>query len=330
MPFPVLVGDIGGTNARFSLVSDQHSAARLLPAVRIADYASLEEALDAILPKEPAARPRSMQLAIAAPLVGSSFRLTNGNWIISPGELIARFSLGEMTLMNDFAAQGLAALALGGEDLLPVGDVPVRESAPKVVIGPGTGLGIAFLANVAGRWAILPGEGGHIDLGPRTSREMAIWPHLRKEGGRVSAELALSGRGLENLYQAIAAANGAGSALAASQITAAALSSSNPAAEEAVNLFLTLLARVCGDMALLTLARGGVYIAGGIGQRLAGRIASGEFRREFENKAPHEAIMATMPLFVMRHPTAALEGLAAMVRRPLAYSLEGAARRFPA
>lgn len=330
MPFPVLVGDIGGTNARFSLVPDAASPARPLPTVAIADHASLADALDAILPEDRLERPKAMLLAIATPLVGASFRLTNADWTITPAELIERFALAEATLMNDFAAQGLAALALRGEHLLAVGEAPIMADAPKVVIGPGTGLGIAFLAKVAERWAILPGEGGHIDIGPRTAREMAIWPHLRKENGRMSAECALSGRGLENLHQAICNLAGADAPMAASAITASALAGKDACALEAVDLFLTLLARVCGDMALLTLARGGVYIAGGIGQKLSARIATPGFRREFEDKSPHGAIMATVPLFVMTHPTAALEGLSAMVRRPEAFALAGAMRRFAA
>jgi glucokinase len=145
----------------------------------------------------------------------------------------------------------------------------------------------------------------------------------------MSAENALSGRGLENLYRAICRADGvapaAGDASAISQLAAA---NRDAQANEAVALFVRLLARVAGDMALLVLARGGVYVGGGIGARLADRIATEEFRDEFENKAPHESILQTVPVFVLTHPTGALDGLAAFIQRPQDFSLDMATRRF--
>ncbi|MCB1459163.1 MAG: glucokinase [Nitratireductor sp.] len=329
--FPVLVGDIGGTNARFAMVENSRSAAIGFDPVRIEDFPDLDSAIDKAVLSHTGLRPRSMMLAIATPLVGSTFRLTNGAWTISPSQTIARFGLSSMTLMNDFAAQGLAALALSREHLSPIGDAQILENHPKVVIGPGTGLGIAQVINVSGKWAVIPGEGGHVDLGPRTPRETAIWEFLRKENGRMSAENALSGRGLENLYQAISRVEGLdGPHLGASQISAQAGDGSNPHAREAVELFLTLLARIAGDMAILTLARGGIYVAGGIGAKMLPMIRSSEFRKAFEDKAPHEEIMRSIPVNVMTHPTPALEGLAACVRDAGRFSLEGATLHFTA
>jgi glucokinase len=270
-----------------------------------------------------------MMLAIATPLVGDRFRLTNAPWIIDPAQLRKRFGLQEVVLMNDFAAQGLAALALGPDDLVRIGGDEVVDGHPKVVIGPGTGLGIAQIINVGGKWAVIPGEGGHIDLGPRSAREMAIWHFLKKEDGRMSAENALSGRGLENLYQAICRLEGDRvEAWDASDISHRGLKDSDVHAREAVELFLTLLARIAGDMALLSLAYGGIYVAGGIAAKMLPGIVKPAFRAEFEDKAPHSAIMKAIPLHVMTHPTAALEGLAACVREPERFSLEGATLRF--
>ncbi len=185
------------------------------------------------------------------------------------------------------------------------------------MLGAGTGLGIAQLVNVGGKWTVISGEGGHVDLGPRTQREFAIWPHLAKQQGRMSAEEALSGRGMENLFEAICAADGIDSGKpAAAAISAMAADNSNPQAVEAVALFFTLLARLAGDMALLTLSRGGIYLAGGIAQKLMPLLDKARFRADFEDKAPHQAIMRGIPVMVMTHPTAALEGLAAWVRQP--------------
>ncbi|MCB1461226.1 MAG: glucokinase [Nitratireductor sp.] len=327
--FPVLVGDIGGTNARFAVVGDAGAPAQAIPPVRIDQFETIEDAIDGAVLRTGMARPRSMMLAIATPLVGERFRLTNAPWVIDPAQLIERFSLGEVTLMNDFAAQGLAALALGEGDLVSVGGGAAIEGHPKVVVGPGTGLGIAQIFNVGGKWAVIPGEGGHVDLGPRTEREMAIWPFLKKEEGRMSAENALSGRGLENLYQAICRLEGSGmTARGASDISRLWLEGGDAPAREAVELFLSLLARVAGDMALLSLAHGGVYLAGGIAAKMLPGILKPGFRAEFDNKAPHTAIMKAIPLHVMTHPTAALEGQVACVRQPERFSLEGATLRF--
>jgi glucokinase len=326
-PFPVLVGDIGGTNARFALVGADGEAHRFDP-VRLADHPTIVDAVRSVCGAG-GRQPASMLLAIATPLFGETFRLTNADWTIDPAELIAEFGLGEVGLMNDFAAQGLAALALSPQDMAPIGGGSVVDGDPKVVIGPGTGLGIANVIRVGGRWAVIPGEGGHVDLGPRTPREMAIWPHLGKEDGRMSAELAISGRGLENLYRAIFAADGASAGnVGASEISRLALEAGDKPAGEAVALFASLLARLAGDMALLTLARGGIYIAGGIAAKLLPVLQTPQFRAEFEDKAPHKAIMRTIPLQVMTHPFAALQGLVACVREPQRFELGGASRRF--
>jgi glucokinase len=327
--FPVLLGDIGGTNARFAFIHDSSSEAVFFEPVRVGAYDTLELALeDGVLPALDTA-PATMLLAVATPLVGDVFRLTNANWTISPSSVIEQFGLRELILMNDFAAQALAAFALQGDELAPLGDGRQLDGYPKVIIGPGTGLGISSAIHVEGKWAILAGEGGHIDLGPRTEREYAVWAHLEKANGRISAELAVSGRGLENLYQAICRIDGvAYRGETAAQISRAAINDTTPQAREAVDLFITLLARISGDMALLTLAMGGVYLAGGIVAKMLPAIRAERFRAEFEDKAPHQAILRSVPVNIMMHPAAALLGLAVCVRRAEMFSVEHSALRF--
>lgn len=329
--FPVLVGDIGGTNARFALVRSADVPIEPFPPVKLRDHQSIEDAILTAVPGIGAVAPASMVLAIATPLVGERFRLTNADWVIDPAEMIRRFNLEQVVLMNDFAAQGLAALSLGGTHLHPVGKGTVLDGHPKAVLGAGTGLGIAQIVKVDGKWVIIPGEGGHIDIGPRTDREFAIWPHLIKQEGRMSAEEALSGRGIENLYQAICSLDGVGRRLHdAAEISARAVSGEDVQAVEAIQLFVALAARIAGDLALLTLARGGIYIGGGIAQKLVTAIDTAHFRHEFENKAPHQAILGSIAVNIVVHPMAALEGLAALVRDPGHFSLGDAARHFSA
>lgn len=327
--FPVLIGDIGGTNARFAMVPAADAPLLRFEPAKLADHGQLEDAIKAAVLQRGSPQPASMVLAIATPLVGERFRLTNADWVIDPAQMIEHFDLDEVVLMNDFAAQGLAALALDSAHLHSLGNGQVLEGHPKAVLGPGTGLGIAQIVKVDAKWAIIPGEGGHIDIGPRTQREFEIWPHLAKQDGRMSAEEALSGRGIENLYAAIRTTDGLGPAEAnAAEISAHSLAGTNRQAQEAIRLFVTLAARVAGDMALLTLARGGVYISGGIAQKLLPAIDPRFFRRAFEDKAPHQAIMAEIAVNILTHPTAALEGLAALVRQPALFSLGSAARVF--
>ncbi len=330
--FPVLIADIGGTNARFALVEGPDQANREFAPVRIAAFETLEAAIARNVVEPSGVTPASIVIALAAPLVGERIRLTNGDWIIDPARLIETFGLAKVVLMNDFAGQGLATLALGDADLIDAGGGVPDDNAPRIAIGPGTGLGIAILVKVADRWTIIPGEGGHVDLGPRTQREEMIWRHLDKEDGRVSAECCLSGKGLVNLYNGVRAASGKSPAerdpVDPAEVSRRAKGGGDTAAAEAVELFVTLLARVAGDMAILTLARGGVYIAGGIGLQYADRIATSAFRDVFEDKAPHNRIMASIPVRVMTHPTAALQGLGAWVRHPQRFAIDGAVRVF--
>jgi glucokinase len=178
-------------------------------------------------------------------------------------------------------------------------------------------------------WFPVPGEGGHVDVGPRSERDFEIFPHLKRIEGRVSAEEILSGRGVVNIYQAVCAADGLQPAFAdPADITAHGLNRSNSQAVETLSLFATYLGRVAGDMALIFMARGGVYLAGGISQKIVPALKGPEFRAAFEDKAPHTELMGTIPTFVVTHPQAALAGLASFARTPSAYGLSMDGRRW--
>ncbi|MGI9401903.1 MAG: glucokinase [Rhizobiaceae bacterium] len=327
--FPVLIGDIGGTNARFALIRDSNSGAEHFDPVQIRSFDTIDGAIQSAVLDRTSIVPATMMLAIATPLHGDEFLLTNGDWVIRPKELTTAFNLESLCLMNDFAAQALGAIVLPQEDMVFIGKGEIVNLEPKVVVGPGTGLGIATLVFVNGKWAILSGEGGHIDIGPRTPREIEIWPHLEVLDNRVSAELVVSGQGLENLYQAICKANGGPIAeRSAAEISAGAINAVDSQSVEAVELFLTLLARICGDMALIALAHGGVYIAGGIPQKIQTLLDRKRFRAEFENKAPHHEILEEIPVCMITNPNPALEGMAACITQPGRFFMEGFIRRF--
>lgn len=320
VPFPTLIGDIGGTNARFALVRDGDQPVERFPNAHTADFATIDDAIAFSMSQ--GARPRSAVLALAGPVQGDKVPLTNCPWVVEPKRMIERFGLDEVILLNDFEALSLSLPALGDEDLVRVGGGEAVANAAQVVVGPGTGLGAAALIHARGTWFPVPGEGGHIDLAPVTARDFEIWPHIDEPFGqgihrRIAGETLLCGAGLVRLYRAILAADGKTGAFDnPSEITAAAMDGSDADAREALSLFCVHLGRLAGNLALSFMARGGVFLAGGIAAKIAPFIATSGFREAFIDKAPHQAMMDKMPTSVIVHPAPALAGIAAYARHP--------------
>ncbi len=328
LDFPILIGDIGGTNARFAIVVDSYAEPREFPVVQTADHETIDDAIQSIL-DQTSLLPRSAVLAVAGPPDGDEIDLTNCDWVVRPQRMMEIFGLRDIVVLNDFEAQALAVVALGEEHLEKIGGGEAETTGSRVVLGPGTGLGVAGLVHARRTWVPVPGEGGHMDLGPRTPRDCEIFPHLEKIGGRVSAEQVLCGRGLVNLYRAIATADGKDAVFRTpEEITTAGLSRGEPIAVEALDLFVTYLGRIAGDLGLVFMSRGGVFLTGGIAQKIVPALKSGSFRAAFEDKAPHNDLMATLPVFVITHPLAALTGLAAYARTPARFGVETAGRRW--
>ena len=329
LAFPILIGDIGGTNARFAVVADPASEPVYFPVVQTADFPTIDDAIAASLSGQSTGRPNSAVLAVAGPVEGDEIPLTNCPWIVKPKEMSSRLGLSDIVVLNDFEAQALAVIALGEEHMEKIGGGTPEEGAPRVVLGPGTGLGVAGLIPFQGRWLPVPGEGGHMDIGPRTPRDFEVFPHIEKLEGRISGEQILSGRGLVHVYRAVATASGVDARLTSpAEVTAAALEHSDPIAEEALTLFATCLGRTAGDLALVFMSQGGVFLTGGIAQKIIPALKTGEFRAAFEDKAPHSALMREIPVYVMTHPLAALSGLAAFARTPEQFGVRTQGRRW--
>ncbi|CDN50483.1 glucokinase [Neorhizobium galegae] len=329
LPFPILIGDIGGTNARFSILLDAYAEPKPFPNVRTADYPTIDDAIQKIVLDSSSVQPRSAILAIAGPIDGDEIDLTNCDWVVRPKGMITQLGFEDVLVVNDFEAQALAVAAMPDEYRETLGPNNQPHMASRVVLGPGTGLGVAGLVYARHMWFPVPGEGGHVDVGPRSERDFEIFPHLKRIEGRVSAEEILSGRGVVNIYQAVCAADGLQPAFSdPADITAHGLGGSNSQAVETLSLFATYLGRVAGDMALIFMARGGVYLAGGISQKIIPALKGPEFRAAFEDKAPHTELMGTIPTFVVTHPQAALAGLASFARTPSAYGLSMDGRRW--
>ncbi|MBN9044139.1 MAG: glucokinase [Rhizobiales bacterium] len=329
--YPVLVGDIGGTNARFAILVDPHAEPKEFPVLQTAGYATIDEAIQSGVLDHTSILPRSAVLAVAGPVDGDEIDLTNCPWIVRPKEMIAHLGFEDVTVLNDFEAQALAVVALEGTHLEQIGGKPDDILATRVVLGPGTGLGVAGLVRTRNAWVPVPGEGGHIDLGPRTERDYAVFPHIARIEGRISAEQILCGRGVCNLYHAVCAADGVAPGLGTpADITSAGLDGSDAQARETLELFVTCLGRVAGDLALVFMAHGGVYLSGGIPQRILPALKSGAFRAAFEDKAPHKAIMRDIPVRVITQHLAALTGLCAFARMPSRFEVSTEGRRWRA
>ena len=328
MKFPVLVGDIGGTNGRFALLTAKNAELISFPTVRTADFANIDDAIRGAIFNATDIRPKSALLAIAGPVSSDEIELTNCPWVIRPKVMMATLGFEEVIVLNDFEAQALAVVALDKEHLEQIGGGGVDPVAGRVVLGPGTGLGVAGLINARGVWQPIPGEGGHTDVGPRTVRDAQIFPFLEAIEGRISAEQILCGRGMVNLYRAICRADKIDAVYGQPSDVTAAAAKGDAQALETLSLFATFLGRVAGDLALVFMAKGGVYLSGGIAQKILPVLKMGEFRTAFNDKAPHGEIMSKLPVFVMTHPLAAVIGLAAFARNPFNFGVNMSGRHW--
>ncbi|WP_066332661.1 glucokinase [Azohydromonas lata] len=306
-----LVGDVGGTNARFALLDDfgHLQAASTLSTTGHADLAAAVQAYLA-----PLGSPvlREAAVAIANPISGDRLRMTNSHWSFSIEATRQALGLTRLCMLNDFEALALAVPGLAGEQLGAVGGGQAVEGAPKVVIGPGTGLGMAAIVRERdGRWRALPGEGGHASMAPGNEREADILRVLWREFGHVSAERVISGMGLENLYRAIATLDGVpAQPLQAADISRHALAGSHAQCVEALQHFCALLGGAAGNLALTLGARGGVYVGGGIVPKLGDWFAASPFRAAFEAKGRFRDYLGATPTFVIRAEEPALLGAA--------------------
>ncbi len=309
-----LVGDIGATNARFGLVS---LAGEVLHWRTYAgdNYPTIDAALGEYLRDSAGLpMPRQAAIAIASPITGDRVAMTNHPWSFSVSALRQRFGFDRLEVINDFTAQALALPRLGAGDRMPVGGGGPVPGTPLAVLGPGSGLGISGLVPSGAKWLALTGEGGHATMAPADDRESAVLDHLRRRLDHVSAERVLSGPGLVNLYNTLAALGRVPSkGYTAAQITALGMRGEDKLCAEATAMFCAMLGTVAGNLALLLGARGGVFIAGGIVPRLGQYFVDSAFRARFEAKGRFEAYLAAIPTYVVTHPQAAFLGCAALL-----------------
>ena len=238
--------------------------------------------------------------------------MTNHHWTFSLLGLQSALGVDRCLVLNDFVAIAAALPALKAGDSRRIGGGDAVPGAPMAVLGPGTGLGVAGLVRGPAGSAIgIAGEGGHVTLAASTAREAAVLAQLQDRFGHASAERAVSGPGLLNLYEALCAIDGLPRlALQPDDITSRALANRDPVCSEALNLFGGFLGSVAGNLALTLGARGGIYIGGGIVPRLGTAFDTLPFRQRFEDKGRFRGYLERIPTAVITMPSPALYGAA--------------------
>ncbi len=319
---PWLVGDIGGTNARFALVEPAaegkpcQPGLRHMRALKTADFASLVEAVRHYL-ADCQEHPSRAALAVAGPVRDEDIGLTNSGWSFRRDELAAALDLHELKVLNDFGAAAMGVSALGPDDfeLLQGGPDEALED-PISVIGPGTGMGMALLLRDAHRqWQVVETEGGHASFAPQDAEEHRIHDWLTARHGRVSIERVLCGRGLSETHAALtglspARANTpAGALRAPADIVAAALSGEDDEARAALSRFCAILGSVAGDAVLFHGART-LAMTGGMVPRFPSFLKSSQFSERFQAKGRFAAYLQSVAVVLVTHPAPGLLGAA--------------------
>jgi glucokinase len=309
----VLIADIGATTSRLAVLGANGRPARVLIVSNEA-VAGVEAAIARYL-EHVGLKPEGAVLAIAGPIDGDTIALTNRPWRFSLATLRARFGFSQVQAVNDFEAVAWALTRLGPDDVWPLrnatGADAAVEGGTKVVFGPGSGLGVAALVRGAQGWTAVASEGGHVSFGPAAPDEEAVFERLREVDGPVSAETVLCGPGLERLHCALHPQHPA--LTAATIVTGAA--AGDERARATVSLFVKLLGRFAGDLALMFKATGGIFMAGGVAQRLQHLYDARVFRTAFEAHPPYEALLATIPTVLVTLEEPGLLGCAVIAER---------------
>jgi glucokinase len=269
------------------------------------DYPTFDALLDDFLADAPPIR--AACFGVAGPTDGQQVKLTYLPWEISTEHLVSRFKLRHALLANDFAAaaNGLPLVAQHQLKMLQAGQ-PVAK-APRIILGAGTGLGVAGMVWEDNRYCVIPGEGGHIGFAPQTPEQGELWQWLHEKNGRVTTEDVVSGPGLARIYAFLG-----GRPCQPEEIGHNALSKSDPLAQQAVELWFSVYGAFAGDLAIQWLAYGGVYLAGGIAAKLMPHIGYGAFMDAFNAKREHRLVAENMPIHLVTEERLGLLGALAL------------------
>jgi len=319
-----LAGDIGGTK---TLLRIFEAGGGILAERRFdsAAFASLEQVVAAFLSDFPSLSLAAACFGVAGPVEGGRANITNLPWQIDEASIAAEFRIPQVRLVNDFQAVAYGIEALENRDLATLQAGEPQECGVRAVIGAGTGLGEGFMVWQGGHYEAFPSEGSHADFAPADALQIELLRYLIARYGHVSYERLLSGPGLVNIFEFLCDSLGQQATAAlqstmqagdpAAAISDCALRGEDGLAVSALDLFARIYGAEAGNLALKVLARGGVYIAGGIAPHIMGKLEDSEFLRAFADKGRFAGLLGDIPVHVVLNPKVGLMGAARVAER---------------
>ena len=309
-----VVADIGGTNTRVALADGPRVLPRTIRRYANAKFPGLETVLRAFIEEEEGVNAKAACVAVAGPVRDGRAHMTNLDWSIDEETLSRATGAETVSILNDLQAQGHAIGHLGADSVLPViapkGEPPSPQAA-RLVVGVGTGFNAAPVFETSTGRLVPPSECGHANLPIRTARELRLCEFVSTAHGFPAVEDVLSGRGLERVYAFIGAEAGDPAEKSAHDIMDACAAGGDPRAEEAAQLFTRMLGTVCGNLALIQLPFGGIYLAGGVARAFAPYLDRFGFADAFRDKGRFAGFMGNFGVSVVVDDFAALTGSAA-------------------
>ena len=305
-----MVGDIGGTNARFALVAPGKSELMSIKTLQCTKFETVQEAIKSYLSSINDAEIISACIASAGTTHLDIFKPANNDWVINKSNVSSALNDIQVNWINDFSAQALATTTLKDNDVIVINQGAIQPERVRLVIGPGTGLGTCGLINSSSGWVPLPAQGGHSDFAPNSSLEIEIWTLLQKQFGHVAVERILSGPGIVNLYKALCQINEKEALFnSPSEITSAAIKvNPDSISKETLHLFCRIFGSVTGSIALSTGCLGGIYITSDLVRNFLDFFIDSDFLKSFEDKGRLKYYMTDIPIFISKKENMGLIG----------------------
>lgn len=324
----ILAGDLGGTKTLLQLseIVDGGSQVRMEKRFDSASYQSLNQIVAEFVQGIQPVDLHAACFGVAGPVAGDQARITNLPWLIEATAIASEFNIPKVRLINDFQAVAYGIDALEPGDLAELQAGRLSEQGVRAVIGAGTGLGEGFMVWQGEHYEAMPSEGSHVDFAPVDALQARLLDYLISRYGHVSYERLVSGPGLVNIYEFLrdsekfapeseALRQAMGNDDPAAAISEFALNRQDRLASRALDLFVCIYGAEAGNLALKVLARGGVYVAGGIAPKIMGKMTDGTFMRAFLAKGRFAELLTTIPVKVVLNPNVGLLGAARLASR---------------
>lgn len=312
----LVAGDIGGTKVLLQLVDAASSGRTVIAEQRYESnaYATFDAMLGEFLGAHDATAIGGACFAVAGPVFGDRAEVTNLTWTLDAAALGRQFAIRRVALINDFYAVALGVPLLAPSDFVVLNAGSRVPLAPIAILGAGTGLGEANLIHDGAKWNVIPSEGGHADFAPQDEEQARLFLALHETYGHVSWERLLSGMGLVNIHNFVAGEDKPYDETIPAAI-AKAFADGDANAARTFEIFVDIYGAEAGNMALRLLARGGVFLAGGVAAKNIAHFTDGRFMKAFLRKGRFEAMLSAIPVNLITNPNVGLLGAAEMAAR---------------